>query len=370
MGVLSLAAGIEESMAQTEFTAEQKEQFIRDGFIVIKNAIPADISLRAREVITAGVPENERRLLAPAELAGHEAVLSLFSDTCLADLMRNEMGPYPPVISSQVAVTPGFDDLGGTPGTHVDGSWSGVIPQLEDDIDKETGRPIDAARYFGENDDRRGTNDGQLWLDPDRGISIGSYTALVGVCLNDQLEPGNGQLGVLKGMHEDVELAFRQQRDKGGVIGPEGFEWPRIKIAANGCPYMNGLPESVRIKARQRSQEKTPAKNWPWPELTPVLLDQGDAVIAMHSCPHTATPNLGPNARMNVYFRIRRLREDSPHEGTRRLGHGVSDHPDRGYFGQFLENPAHYNPWETSIDKLCDHWQEWDGMQQLVNMRR
>ena len=38
------------------------------------------------------------------------------------------MGPFPPVISCQVAVTPGHDQLGGKPFLHVDGSWSGSIP--------------------------------------------------------------------------------------------------------------------------------------------------------------------------------------------------------------------------------------------------
>ena len=112
--------------------------------------------------------------------------------------------------------------------------------------------------------------------------------------------------------------------------------------------------------------DNDPTDNWPWPELTPVLMEQGDAVIALHSCPHTPTPNLGPNPRMNVYFRVRRLRPESPHEGTRRIGHGVSDHPDRGYFGQFLDYPDTYDPWQTSIDRLCDHWSEWDGMQEVL----
>jgi len=104
--------------------------------------------------------------------------------------------------------------------------------------------------------------------------------------------------------------------------------------------------------------------------LTPVLLDRGDAVITLHSCPHTPTPNFGPNPRMNVYFRIRRWREGNPHEGTRRLGHGVSDHLDRGYFGQFLDYPPTYDPWKTSVDKLCNHWSEWDGMQEIVAAAR
>ncbi len=352
---------------QTRLSDAQKRQFVADGYIVVKDAIPPAIRDRARELISEALPEDERRLLVPPDLATNPAVLSLFKDTPLAEILRHEMGPFPEVISCQVAVTPPGDTLGGSPGPHVDGSWSGEIPEHAEEIDPVTTRPIDAARYFGVNDDVRGTNDGQLWIDPDRRISIGSYTALVGVALNDQTVPGNGQLAVIKGMHEDVEAVFRKQRDAGSVIGPEGIDWPRIKVSESGRPYMNGLPDSIRRLAHERAQASWPEEQWPWPELTPVLLQAGDAVIAMHSCPHTPTPNFGPNPRMNVYFRIRRLREGNPHEGTRRVGHGVSDHPDRGYFGQFLDYPSDYDPWQTSIDKLCDHWSEWDGFKGLTN---
>ena len=355
---------------QTNFTDDQKQQFLRDGYVIVKNAVPPEISQKARDLISANLPKDEHVLLVPPGLATHENVLSLFADTCLAEILRNEMGPYPDVISSQIALTPAFDKLGGRPGPHVDGSWSGPIPASADEIDPATGRPRDAAKYFGDNDEARGTNDGHLWQDPARTISTGSYTALVGVALNDQLVPGNGQFAVLKGMHEAVEAAFRRQRDAGSVIGPEGIDWPRIKTTRSGGTFMNGLPDSVRQLATEAAKNTQPTEDWPWPELTPVLLAEGDAVIAMHSCPHTSTPNLGPNPRMNVYFRVRRWREGNPHEGTRRVGHGVSDHPDRGYFGQFLEYPSSYDPWRTSVNKLCDHWSEWDGLQEIVAAAR
>ena len=114
---------------------------------------------------------------------------------------------------------------------------------------------------------------------------------------------------------------------------------------------------------RERAE---PTDEWAWPELTPVLLNEGDAVIALHSCPHTPTPNPSAHPRMNIYFRIRRLREGNPHEGSRRLGHGVSDHLDRGYYGQFLDYPSTYDPWTTSVKNLCDHWSEWQGMREFV----
>ncbi len=357
-------------MGETELTDEQKESLVRDGFVVIRGAVPPDIAGRARKLITDSLPKDERRLLVPGELATHPDVIGLFNATRLPQLMESAMGPFPPVISCQVAVTPGHDRMGGSPFAHVDGSWGGTIPASAEEIDAASGRPKDPARWFGENDDLRGTNDGQLWQDPDRRISLGSYTALVGVCLNDQREPGNGQFAVLKGMHHAVERAFRRQRDAGSVIGPEGLDWPRIKIGETGRPYLNGLPDAVRNQVTDPARETFEHPKWPWPELTPVLLDEGDAVIALHSCPHTPTPNHGPNPRMNIYFRIRRLREGSPHEGSRRLGHGVSDHLDRGYYGQFLDYPADYDPWQTSIDYLCDHWTEWDGLQdQVARMR-
>ncbi len=352
---------------KTDLTNEEKQSLADDGYVILRNVISEEMVAAARGLIEDAIPRDEHQLLVAGKLATHPHINGLFNRSSLASILRNVMGPFPPVISCQVAVTPPHNKLGGKPGTHVDGGWSGELPESADEIDLVTARPKDPVRWFGENDGKRGSNDGILWMDPERRLSYGSYTALVGVALNDQLEPGNGQFAVLKGMHEEVESCFKEQRDSGGIVGPEGVGWPRVKIGASGKPYMNGLPDRIREMAGERAKAGTPTENWPWPELTPVLLGAGDAVIALHSCPHTPTPNLGPNPRMNIYFRVRRFREGNPNEGTRRVAHGVSDHPDRGYFGQFLEYPDDYDPWQTTIDRLCDHWSEWDGMQDIVN---
>ena len=182
------------------------------------------------------------------------------------------MGPFPPVISCQVAVTPPFNLLGGKPGTHVDGGWNGVVPDSAEEIDMATCRPKDAAKYFGENDEKRGTNDGLLWMNPERTLSYGSYTALVGVALNDQHEPGNGQLGILKGTMRMSKTASKRRGMLEELLGPEGPGWPRIGIGKSGKPYANGLPDDIRKIAEQRAEAGAPTENWPWPELTPVLL--------------------------------------------------------------------------------------------------
>ncbi|MYD43558.1 MAG: hypothetical protein F4W90_06665 [Gammaproteobacteria bacterium] len=348
-------------MNQLDLSPKEQQDLYRDGFVVLRGVVPNKDIQRAKGVIEAGMNMTEHRLLPPAELATHPDVIGTFKQSKLATILKNAMGPYPEVVSCQIAVTPGHNKLFGKPTPHVDGSWSGLLPTNGDEIEPVRGRPRDPVPYFGENDDKRGRNDGMLWQDPDRRISLGSYTALVGVALNDQRRPGNGQFAVLKGTHELVEAAFQMQRDTGSVIGPEGTGWPRIRVdPETGKPQLNGLPATVREVLPQLAADAPTLDGWPWPELTPVCLDAGDAVIALHACPHTATPNLGPNPRMNLYFRIRRLRPENPLEGLRKIGHGVSDHPDRGYYGQFLDFPESYDPWQTSIDKLCDHWSEWE----------
>ena len=193
------------------------------------------------------------------------------------------MGPFPEVISSQVAVTPPHNITRGASTPHVDGSWSGDIPEDAKDIELSRGRPRDAEKYFGENDERLGINDSLLWQDPDQKLSLGSYTSLVGVAVNDQLEPGNGQFAVLKGAHRLVEESFRMQREAGGVIGAEGPGWPRIILNESGQPTLNGLPNVAHELMAQLAEENEAIEGWPWPALTPVLLAEGDGGIALHS---------------------------------------------------------------------------------------
>jgi hypothetical protein len=355
---------------QIRLTHAQREQLFQDGFVIVRGVVPRELTQRAKALVPNSL-YSQRVLTPSAELTTHKDVLALFNDTVLSKIMHNEVGSFPPVIGSQVAIHPGgqkyHSDTVSAMGAHIDGSIS-TFPRLPSEITAD-GLPIDRESIFGENDEVIGSNAGVVWQDPDRTISVGSYTAIVGVALNNQLTPGKGQFGVLRGMHEDVEASFQMQRDAGGPVGPEGPGWPRFKKARDGSIYYNGLPESVEKKAMDPARA-VHIDGWPWPFLKPVLLDEGDAVIALHSLPHTPTPNLSDDPRMNVYFRIRKLREGNHNEGTRRVGHGVNDHPDRGAFGQWLEYPPSYNPWKTSLDTICDHWREWENMRDIVNDNR
>ena len=108
-----------------------------------------------------------------------------------------------------------------------------------------------------------------------------------------------------------------------------------------------------------------------WPTPTPINLEQGDAVITLHSVPHSATLNFNPSGeeRMNVYFRLRRMRPG----GLQVFGD--SDHPDLAFKAHRKALSELYaadapDPFRIAIDKLCDHWSEWDGMQEVVARER
>ena len=202
-----------------------------------------------------------------------------------------------------------------------------------------------------------------LWQDRERTVAIGSYTALAGVCLNDQLKPAKGQFSVRRGAHEAAEAFFRHQRVQGGPMGGGGPDWPRLQPVDDDAAFAGIMPYKM---VESYPPTRFEMEGWPWPDLTPVMMAEGDAVIALHALPHTATPNLSDDPRMNVFFRIRRLRSDNPYEGDPRIGWGISDHPDRQLDGGFLDYPDSYKPFQTSVEKMCDHWSEWEGMQHIV----
>lgn len=99
-------------------------------------------------------------------------------------------------------------------------------------------------------------------------------------------------------------------------------------------------------------------------------MEEGDVCLTVWSCPHGASTNYGPDPRMNIIFRIRRSRDGDPNEGSRRQATGTSDHPDRQFFGKFLDYPPGYDAFKISKENMCDGWREWQGMTQVVAEER
>ncbi|MYE22511.1 MAG: hypothetical protein F4Y01_00925 [Gammaproteobacteria bacterium] len=337
----------------SELTSDQKRALVRDGFVVVPRVVSRDLTGAARRAIYLDARSNGFRR--HSHDTGIDGVLAdLVNKSPLSDIMLNAMGPFDAPERGFAAVLypePEHDlpNFGWQP--HLDGSWySPDIPQTPREVDSWQ---APRTHHFGDATAAElGANMTPLFQDPARTLSLGSFTAFVGVALNDQTEFGRGNLCVLAGAHELVEEFFRYQRDNGGPVGPEGPGWPRLSPAGNGGVRLTMLPDTIRDHFLTDATTTDDGALWLKP--TPVLMDEGDAVITLHACPHGASSNFGPDPRMNVYFRFRRHRP-----GGAKV-RGDSDHPDRGWNGEFLDYPEGHDPWRVAINAMCDHWSEWD----------
>ena len=333
-------------MHANELSLDEKAALYRDGFVVIREAVSRDLTFKARRAINMHVAkEGIRRPY--HDLSGTTTLPDLVNASPLGEIMRDAMGPYDPPQSAFAAIlypqprtkAPNF---GWYP--HVDGMWySPNIPKTAAEVDSWA---APRTRHFGTGGATEiGANKTPFFQDQACTLALGSFTAFVGVALNDQTRFGRGNLCLLQGAHGEVERFFQMQRDAGGVVGPEGPGWPRLSPAGKDGVALTSMPHSIR-------EQFTDDDGVPVP--TPILLDEGDAVVTLHACPHAATVNEGADPRMNVYFRLRRHRPG----GATVLGD--SDHPDRGWDGEFLDYTDGYDPWKVAIDAMCDHWSEWE----------
>jgi hypothetical protein len=371
-------------------TYEQKRRLYRDGFVVLRNAVPPELTTAAKTRLAVASTEDQARARSNgvAQLAEAEQMLALLTASGLGDTIEDAMGPFDRPQRCQVATVqprrPGehFSACGYRDHDvphygahlHLDGLYAPAVPQ-----EPQHGSPDEIyTRWVEESQAAPSQGRSALALAPGSGVplfcdeectlSIGSYTALVGVCLSDQELEGRGQLGLLKGAHHAVQQFFRAQRDAGGVIGPEGFRWPRLDHSVpNGCGTVL-LPPPVwnQFVAGGESAKATTRDGRQWPKPTQVLMRVGDAVIALFHVPHCATRNESVDMdRVNVYFKLR-AKSREPHRyvvGGGGIGAGWHD---RGPKGELLDFAPGTEPWQRTKDSLCNMWDEWLGMAEVV----
>ena len=140
-------------------------------------------------------------------------------------------------------------------------------------------------------------------------------------------------------------------------VGIEGEGWPRLDYkASNGCG-INYLPEYVNKKYTDNSSIQT-NNHKKWPEPTTVNLKKGDMCIINYLLPHTRTNNInGIEDRINVFFRLRNKKRQ-----PNIILNGVSDSPDRGFCGTWINYEDGNDPWEKSKYAMCNIWEEFEGI--------
>lgn len=352
-------------------TIEDKKSLYRDGYIVVKNAVSDDLVNGALAALK--LPKRGQYL-------GSEPVMTdLVNKSDITPILHEVMGYFDPPSICQTGISwpsqasgrftnMGYRDVDMPyygAGVHMDGNITIAAPQ-----EVQEGTPEEIyLRHFasgpkgdlGRSPEVMGHNMVPLFEDPEMTLGLGSFTAFVFVCLNDQTEEGRGQTCLLKGAHHDMQRFFRWQYETNGHLGPEGPGWPRLNHECPNRCGMNYLPPEVFEKFTDETSETTPdGRRWPRP--TQILMDKGDACIAMYHIPHSGTRNeRGTETRKNIIFRIRNKKRQ-----PNVVVNGVTDHPDRGQQGQWLEFEEGNDPWERSKQAMCNMWDEWQGMADIV----
>ena len=355
----------------TTLTLDQKRSLYKDGYIILRNVVSEKLVQAALDRIHAAKRGEN--------IGSEREMTDLINASSITPILTEAMGTFDPPSFCQVGVSkvrePGdhFNNLGYrdkempyyNAETHMDGSLTIAIPQevQEGTEDEIYNRYIASGPKgdLGRSPDVIGHNMGPLFDDPEMTLGLGSFTAFVFVCLNDQTVEGRGQTALLRGAHHAAEKFFRWQYETNGKLGPEGPGWPRLNHEApNRCGLVY-LPEAVRDQFIDENSESTPdGKKWPRP--TQILMDAGDACITMYHIPHSGTRNeLGSESRKNMIFRIRNKKRQPD-----KVHNGITDHPDRGPSGAWLEYEDGNNPWERSKFAMCNMWDEWEGMKEVV----
>ena len=198
----------------------------------------------------------------------------LINASSITPILTEAMGTFDPPVFCQVGVSkvrePGehFNNLGYrdkdmpyfNAETHMDGSLTIAIPQdvqegSEDDIYQRyiaSGPKGD----LGRSPDVIGHNMGPLFDDPEMTLGLGSFTAFVFVCLNDQSVEGRGQTALLRGAHHATEKFFRWQYETNGKLGPEGPGWPRptTKRPIDADSFTCLMPYEINLSTKPRSR--------------------------------------------------------------------------------------------------------------------
>ncbi|MEM7141832.1 MAG: hypothetical protein AAF548_12455 [Actinomycetota bacterium] len=355
-------------------TLDEKRTLYRDGYVVVKNAVAPDVVDAALDRIARA----ER-----GEFLGYDpAMTDLINRSSLSPVLRDAIGEFDPPTGCQMGIIPPSEpttDFGALGYRACDMPYHGAQIHIDGMLTmfggspaKEVQRGTDDeiyARYIasgprgdlGRSADVMGHNFTPLFQDPAMSLGLGSFTAFVFVALNDQTEPGCGQTNVYPGAHHAMERFLREQRAADNRLGPEGTNWPRIDHEVpNRCGLVY-VPKAVQDELIDDTCETTPdGRRWPRP--TPIMMEPGDAFIAAYQIPHAGSFNVnGRESRKSIIFRVRNKSRQPDHVVT-----GQSDHPDRGWDGEWLDYEPGNDPWERSKAAMCDMWREWEGLGDVV----
>eukprot|EP00051_Salpingoeca_urceolata_P005128 m.70558 g.70558 ORF g.70558 m.70558 type:complete len:482 (-) comp14075_c0_seq3:218-1663(-) len=286
-------------------TEEHKHQFANDGFVVVRDAVPEHLRrLALREInrsLGQPLPSDNPLSKVPKVLT---RCPELTATPVIVDLLRKSeaLGCAHALIGDgtsrahfgQIALRfPGdlcvpqkaMGALGPVAG-QLAAQWLG---SRRAGPDAQYANPVAEAGYTTVPSwETRWHIDGWPGLFNQTG-KVENFTMLVGILLSDAVDPLSGNLTVYPGSHLHIEKVLR---DAGG---PEAVFAP-VTTPGGGGGSGDPQAESVRL-LRERV---APMMGRP----VQVSARAGDVVLAHYQLAHTIAPNVSPNIRYCVYFRL------------------------------------------------------------------
>ncbi|RAP77305.1 phytanoyl-CoA dioxygenase family protein [Paenibacillus montanisoli] len=242
-----------------ELTFHQKKQLIEQGYVKVPGVVPKIMIQETMKAINhsigRGIPENHNGANYCRELESKPFITDMFNRTSAKTIIDSLVGEdaYHRIGMGQIALR---------------------FPTYMDDPPDDLGAHLDGVLRVKE--------------------SIAqNFTALVGVILSDQTEPGQGNFTVYPGTHKLYEQYFREHGAE-VLFRDEGF---RTKHRSDNVP----LPKPVQITG-----------------------EPGDLIITHYQLVHAGGINLSERIRYSVYFRV--------------------DHKERR------------NDWQTPLVDMWSHW--------------
>lgn len=235
-------------------TEAQKAQFVRDGYLKFENAVPADLIRRARRAINHSLGQG----IDPEQLPTFRAQ------------------SYAPELQESQIIT----DL-----LHESDAWRAAVELIgEQQTELRRKRGQIALRFpkaIGDDSTTFGCHvDG--FHTPTNGVPKGevhSFTALVGIYVDDVPEANSGNFTVWPGTHR--------------MFG----QWCKQNDPAELNAHMKSfdLPDPVQVTGQA-----------------------GDAFLAHYQLAHGIAPNLSPNIRYACFFRLQRPNRPNYHPDAMR----------------------------------------------------
>lgn len=267
-------------------TAEQQRSFVRDGFVKLPGAVPPELVAAAKRAINTSLGHegiDKEQIVTyqsqswTPELRSSPAITDLFNRSSLMPTLRDALGGEPDVFPAATG-----------------GQIALRFPLGEDEVAAQLRQP-EALRWGGHLDGLHTPTNGVP-----KGV-LGTFTCLVGVALSEQRAEFAGNLGVLKGGHRINERFFQSQREAGdGSVGPGGAGWP---LTDDGVPT-DYIPPGLREELADAAGTVRGEDGKLHPLPTQLLMEPGDAVLVHFCTPHGNVPNLSPDTRYQIYFRV------------------------------------------------------------------